>query len=57
MFDTLVAKCPNPSCYKDMKLEYQDLDNKIASFRCMQKKCKVWGLSMQIALLPDGVKG
>ena len=50
MFDNLVAKCPNPSCYSDMKLEMQDIDNRIASFKCIKKDCKVDIVSMQISL-------
>ncbi len=49
-FDEVQAKCPNPCCWADMRLVRQTQDGKMATFQCLQKKCKVDFLSMQIAL-------
>lgn len=49
-FDTLVAKCPNPNCYSDLKLRVQDLELKTAKFTCTKRNCKVKEISMQITL-------
>ena len=50
VFDNLVAKCPNPSCYSDLKLIYQDLEMNQAKFRCTKRNCKVKEITMLITL-------
>lgn len=50
MFNVVVAKCPNPNCYSDLKLISQDLDMQQAIFRCTKRKCAVTTITMLIQL-------
>ena len=54
MFDTLVAKCPNPSCYSDLKLIYQDLELKQAKFKCIKRSCRIKEISINVTLQENG---
>ena len=55
-FDDLVLCCPNPCCAKEMKLLMQDFNNKIASFQCESKYCKVDIINIQFSLLDKFVR-
>ena len=50
IFDELQMKCPNPSCWCDMRLVSQTQDAKLATFQCLQKSCKVDFVNLQIQI-------